>query len=67
MASILLEIKKCECGGDILVQYRIDHHDREWIEEFCEECDHSDVEPYFGDDDSYEVILMRHHCYWLER
>jgi hypothetical protein len=47
MVSKLLEIKKCKCGGDLIVEYRIDHHDREWIESMCEECDHFDVEPYY--------------------
>jgi hypothetical protein len=59
MASKLLEIKKCKCGGDIIVEYRIDHHDREWIEEYCEECDHSDVEPYY-DEYSFEFMLNKH-------
>jgi hypothetical protein len=62
MASKLLEIKKCKCGGDIIVEYRIDHHDREWIEEYCEECDHSDVEPYY--DEYYFKIMLNKHIYY---
>jgi hypothetical protein len=61
MVSKLLEIKKCKCGGDLIVQYRIDHHDREWIETFCEKCDYSDVESYY--DDFYYKILMNEHFY----
>ena len=53
MVSKLLEIKKCKCGGDLIVEYRIDHHDREWIETFCEKCDYFDVESYY---DNYSIL-----------
>ena len=62
MVSKLLEIKKCKCGGDIIVEYRIDHHDREWIEEYCEECDHYDVEPYY-DDNFFEIMKNKYFHY----